>query len=35
MSYTNPNTNPNPNPEPNPILEHNFIALDTISYRNL
>jgi hypothetical protein len=35
MSYTNPNTNPNPNPKPNPILEHNFIALDTISYRNL
>jgi hypothetical protein len=24
-----------PNPNPNPILGHNFIALDTISYRNL
>ena len=31
MSYTNPN----PNPKPNPILGHNFIAPDTISYRNL
>jgi hypothetical protein len=35
MSYTNRKPNPNPNPKPNPILEHNFIALDTISYRNL
>jgi len=24
-----------PNPNPNPILGHNFIAPDTISYRNL
>ena len=23
------------NPNPNPILEHNFIAPDIISYRNL
>jgi hypothetical protein len=29
MSY------PNPNPNRNPILGHNFIAPDTISYRNL
>ena len=37
MSYPNPNPNPNskPIPNPNPILGHNFIALDTISYRNL
>jgi hypothetical protein len=42
MSYPNPNSNPNlnlnPNPNPNPtnpILGHNFIAPDTISYRNL
>jgi hypothetical protein len=35
MSYPNPNPNPNPNRHPNPILGHNFIALDTISYRNL
>jgi hypothetical protein len=27
--------NPNPNPNPNHILGHNFIAPDTISYRNL
>jgi hypothetical protein len=31
----NPNPNPNHNPNPNPILGHNFIAPDTISYRNL
>jgi hypothetical protein len=39
----NPNLNPNPNPKPNhnpnpsptkPTLGHNFIAPDTISYRN-
>ena len=46
MSYPNPNPNPKPNPNPNlnpnpnpnptnPILGHNFIAPDTISYRNL
>ena len=41
MSYPNPNPNPNPNLNPNPnpnptnpILGHNFIAPDTISYRN-
>jgi hypothetical protein len=33
MSY--PNTNPNHNPNPNPTLGLNFIAPDTISYRNL
>ena len=31
MSYPNHNHNPNPNP----MLGHNFIAPDTISYRNL
>jgi hypothetical protein len=31
MSYPNPN----PNRNPNPMLGHNFIASDTISYRNL
>jgi hypothetical protein len=32
MSYPNPNPNRNPNPI---ILGHNFIAPDTVSYRNI
>ena len=42
MSYPNSNPNPypypNPNPNPNPTnptMGHNFIAPDSISYRNL